>query len=44
MASYSLSNIPLRLFQRLTGADAAGQMRNVSRPIVFGSLENDGVA
>jgi hypothetical protein len=44
MASYCLLNIPLRLFECLAGADATGQIRHVSRPVVLRLLENDGVA
>ena len=36
-------NIPLRFLKRAVCCDTSGQIRDVCRPIVFRSLENDGV-
>jgi hypothetical protein len=44
MPSHCFLNISLCLFEGLASCDAAGQIRNVSSPIVLRLLENDRIA
>jgi hypothetical protein len=43
MSFYCFPNITFRLFKSSTGRDAAGQIRDIRRPVALSLLKNDRV-